>query len=268
MNQRKAILWCGFDTMIITRKGVFVNLQQARLIGISTTIVVAACWIYLLSGAGTGMSVWAMSAIGIPHANNAAMPLGASLSVDGFSTFIMWSVMMVGMMVPGSFPHLLGRDAAAKRPAAAMVYSFLGYIFVWLVFSVFATATQYLLIAVGYINPMTLWSTNKWFSVGVLSTAGIYQFTLIKYSFLMDCHQTSRESVPLIDGMRYGIRCLSSSFSLMLLLFVGGVMNLYWIALLTTIVTVEKWASRPRRFSFLAGFACLGYAIWILVQDA
>ena len=41
-------------------------------------------------------------------------------------------------------------------------------------------------------------------------------------------------------GWRHGLFCLGCCWALMALLFVGGVMNLAWIAALSIVVAVEK----------------------------
>lgn len=41
-------------------------------------------------------------------------------------------------------------------------------------------------------------------------------------------------------GIKHGLFCLGCCWALMLLLFVGGVMNLLWIAILTIFVLLEK----------------------------
>ena len=41
-------------------------------------------------------------------------------------------------------------------------------------------------------------------------------------------------------GFRHGWYCLGCCYALMLLLFVGGVMNLAWVAALTIAVAIEK----------------------------
>jgi predicted metal-binding membrane protein len=43
-------------------------------------------------------------------------------------------------------------------------------------------------------------------------------------------------------GFTHGLYCLGCCAALMLLLFVGGVMNLVWIAGLTLLVAIEKLA--------------------------
>ena len=41
-------------------------------------------------------------------------------------------------------------------------------------------------------------------------------------------------------GMTHGLYCLGCCWILMLLLFVGGVMNLLWVAALAGVVLIEK----------------------------
>ena len=50
----------------------------------------------------------------------------------------------------------------------------------------------------------------------------------------------------------------------MLLLFVGGVMNLWWIFALTIFVVVEKIMPNWRRGTRLTGMLLLAVGIWIL----
>ena len=57
----------------------------------------------------------------------------------------------------------------------------------------------------------------------------------------------------------------SSCWLLMLLLFVLGVMNLIWIALLSAFVLFEKTSPNPRWFGTLAGCALIGWGIALLV---
>ena len=54
-------------------------------------------------------------------------------------------------------------------------------------------------------------------------------------------------------GLHHGTYCLGCCWFLMALLFVGGVMNLYWIAGLALFVLVEKMFAKGVWFSRLAG---------------
>jgi predicted metal-binding membrane protein len=54
----------------------------------------------------------------------------------------------------------------------------------------------------------------------------------------------------------------------MLLLFVGGVMNLLWIAALMIIVLLEKLAPGARWIARGAGLVAIGAGIWLLGHAA
>jgi predicted metal-binding membrane protein len=59
-------------------------------------------------------------------------------------------------------------------------------------------------------------------------------------------------------GLAHGAYCLGCCALLMLLLFVGGVMNLVWIAGLTLLVAVEKLAPSGASLSKAVGAALIG----------
>jgi predicted metal-binding membrane protein len=65
-------------------------------------------------------------------------------------------------------------------------------------------------------------------------------------------------------GMENGVYCLGCCWLLMALLFVGGVMNLYWIAGLSILVLLEKLLPWGNLFSRLTGFALLGAAVVVI----
>ena len=54
-------------------------------------------------------------------------------------------------------------------------------------------------------------------------------------------------------GFRHGWYCLGCCYALMLLLFVGGVMNLAWVAALTLAVAIKKMHARGDRIAQLLG---------------
>ena len=59
--------------------------------------------------------------------------------------------------------------------------------------------------------------------------------------------------------------CLGCCWFLMLLLFVGGVMNLYWIAGLALYVLVEKMIPFGHRLGSLAGLALVVWGGGVIV---
>jgi len=69
-------------------------------------------------------------------------------------------------------------------------------------------------------------------------------------------------------GLRHGLFCLGCCWMLMLLLFVGGIMNLLWVALLASFVLIEKALPGGRFVSYAAGAGLLawgGRLLWTLL---
>ena len=58
-------------------------------------------------------------------------------------------------------------------------------------------------------------------------------------------------------GLRHGIYCLGCCWALMFVLFVVGVMNYAWIAVLTAFVLLEKFGPYGLRVARFAGIALI-----------
>jgi predicted metal-binding membrane protein len=67
-------------------------------------------------------------------------------------------------------------------------------------------------------------------------------------------------------GARHGLYCVGCCWVLMALLFVGGVMNVFWIAAITIFVLAEKVIPAGRLISRLAGAGLVAWGIWLLTQ--
>jgi predicted metal-binding membrane protein len=165
----------------------------------------------------------------------------------------MWAVMMVAMMVPSAAPMTLmyaavARKAAQHNPLAPTFVFVTGYIAMWTVFSLVATIAQYALDRAALLSPMMV-STSHLFGAALLIAAGVYQLTPLKNACLRNCrtpaHFLSRYSRTgtlgaFRMGLRLGAYCVGCCWILMGLLFVGGVMNLLWIAAIAIFVLLEK----------------------------
>ncbi len=168
--------------------------------------------------------------------------------------FLMWAVMMVGMMLPSVTPMVLiyagvARKSAAQGMPVAPTGAFVsGYIAIWLIFSLFATLAQWGLDQATLLSPMMV-SNSVSLGAALLIAAGIYQWLPIKDKCLHHC----RSPVHFITthwrpgsigafkmGLSHGAFCLGCCWVLMALLFVGGVMNLLWIAAIALFVLLEK----------------------------
>ena len=191
-----------------------------------------------------------------------SMPMGPGMSmpqmhswgaVDFVLTFVMWAVMMVGMMTGTAAPMLLlfaGAHAARGtrgRPPAVMLFG-LGYTIVWVAFSAGAAFAQWMLHQTAMLTP-AMAASNARLAGGILVAAGAYQLTPVKGACLTRCRSplgflvTNWRVGPLGAlqmGLLHGAYCLGCCWLLMCLLFVVGVMNLVWVAALTAFVLVEK----------------------------
>src|SRR5947209_13774937 len=222
-------------------------LRRERLIvGGSVALLVALSWAFLMRGAGMGAM---------------APPLGALI--------LMWWLMMVAMMLPSATPAVLlyarireqrGADGAVVQPWVFV----LGYLAVWLIFSIVAATVQLVLARA------TMGLSDPRVAGAVLISAGLYQLSSLKSACLQQCRSPaeflSRNWRPGASGaMRLGVLhgtyCVGCCWMLMALLFVGGVMNFAWIAVLALIVGVEKLVPRGEWIGRAAGVALIAWGV-------
>jgi predicted metal-binding membrane protein len=194
--------------------------------------------------------------------------------------FLMWVVMMVGMMLPGAAPMvLLFSTISRKRCGESFVRTglfILGYIIIWTGFSLFATALQDIFHRAAFLSPM-MESTSPVLGAGLFIAAGLYQWTPLKHACLKRCRSPLdfilfrwRRGVrgALLMGLEHGAYCLGCCGLLMGLLFVGGVMNLVWIASITLFVVAEKLAPGAEWLARVTGLAMIAIGICMLVARA
>ena len=109
------------------------------------------------------------------------------------STFVMWLLMMVAMMLPSAAPMILfygglARGARAKGAVFAPTSIFAAmYLAVWAVFSALATFAQWLLVRSGAVSEMTLAFGDRRIGGFLLVAAGLYQATPLKRACLDAC---------------------------------------------------------------------------------
>jgi predicted metal-binding membrane protein len=169
--------------------------------------------------------------------------------------FLMWFIMMMAMMTPSNLPAVLLFQRVAQRSRAPLARTLLfagGYITAWGFFSIVATALQGGLSRVGFISGAGA-TQGTVLTACLLAAVGIYQWLPLKDACLQHCRSPVdfltrhfRPSVAgsWVTGLEHGLYCIGCCWLLMLLLFVGGVMNPLWIAGITAVVIVEKLLSR------------------------
>ena len=163
-------------------------------------------------------------------------------------------------------------DWCSRRAEPAPGRSFVvAYLLVWFPFSAGATAAQWALQAMDWVDPMIV-SSSALLTALLLLLAGVYQFSRLKQVCLSRCRapmvfllgewRAGRRGA-FVMGVRHGLFCVGCCWALMALLFVGGVMNLAWIAALSIAVAVEKLAPGGERLASALG---LGLTVAGLVK--
>lgn len=243
--------------------------------GSGLVLICLLAWCYLLAGSGD-----------TSHADMAMPMAGDGVHWDAARwtvMLLMWWIMMIAMMVPSAAPMVLlyaevyrkgqrdGRLASPIVPTAAFAG---GYLLAWLAFSVAAVLLHYGLEASGLVQGMMIWSTSERLSGAFLALAGLYQFSPWKERCLAHCrspvaflssHWRASVGGAVRMGVDHGLWCIGCCWSLMLLLFVGGVMNLAWVAALAALVLAEKLLPFGRWIARAAGIAMIAAGAWLLL---
>lgn len=235
----------------------------ARLIPITLLLLTLLCWYYLFFGMSMNMT-----------------PAAKWQPVDILMLFIMWSIMMAAMMLPAAAPVILLIDKLNRQrlkrnsPYTQTLYFTFGYLLVWAFYSLLITLAQWWLHYMTLLSPMMV-SNNLLFSALLLVIAGLYQWTELKQSCLRLC----RSPMSLLSshwqegiqgaiklGLIHGQYCLGCCWCLMALLFVTGVMNLKWIAILTLVVVIEKLLPKGELVSKLLGILLILFGVKLLIM--
>ncbi|HKV55334.1 MAG TPA: DUF2182 domain-containing protein [Candidatus Binataceae bacterium] len=233
-------------------------------IGTALAAISALAWLYLVR------MPMAPADFGSPAAHLlAALP---PRWADAWIIFMMWAVMMVAMMLPSASPMVLSYARIARGRADTPGYAIWlfagGYLLVWTVFSAFATAGQLALDKASLLYGPT--RATPIIGAILLALAGIYQLTPLKNACLGHCRSPigffmtewrGGASGALTMGIKHGSFCLGCCWILMGLLFVFGVMNLLWVAVLSGLVLIEKVAPFGRAIARVSGVLMITGAV-------
>ena len=253
-------------------------IQKDRIwISLAIFTAVALAWVYLLREAAV-MNAAATEARMHAAMGMAGMTMRPWNASDWLGLFVMWMAMMVGMMLPSAAAvillvlgaYRLRGDSQARLASIAFMG---GYLLVWAGFSAFASLGQLALHRAALLSDdMRLHSTAL--SGAILLIAGVYQWVPFKDRCLVNCQAPLAfltrfwrvgVSGGLAMGMRHGALCVGCCWLLMTLLFVVGVMNLVWVALLATFVLLEKLAPGGTIVGRVAGVAAAVWGVYLLV---
>ena len=229
---------------------------------------------------GLSVLAWIVTAQHMGGAGSAlvmgSMTMGLPFSVTNMLLYIaLWGVMMVAMMFPAIVPvagifATMARQKQAQQLPSTPVWVFVsGYAALW-------TLTG----SVGYAADLTMQTLPAHFpalktysapiSGALLIVAGLYQLTPLKdrclahcrspFAFLM-AHWRDGYRGALQMGLSHGLYCLACCWSLMMVMFIMGTMNLVWMGTLTLVILLEKSLPSGTMFGRGVGTALIGLGL-------
>jgi predicted metal-binding membrane protein len=183
------------------------------------------------------------------------------------AAFVMWSAMILAMMLPTAAPMMSTYMDIAEAAREKSMYAVsplvlaAGYLSVWILFSVAAAVLQ------AWLQSMAMLTADETLARpgvagAVLIVAGAYQFAPFKHACLNKCAHPMpyflgnwRDTVPGVFkiGLAQGGYCVACCWALMLVMFVTGLMNLFWMAIIGIVMIIEKTVAEPKPWSYGAG---------------
>ena len=252
--------------------------RERWIIGAALAGIAAVAWAYMIYEA-RGMSLSGVcKCLGLQMGG----PTLADWSAGSLlPLFLMWAGMMVAMMLPSATPMILTFAAVSRnrrrqeRPYVPVTIFVAGYVAIWVAFSVLAALAQWLLHREALLSS-AMASSSAWLGGLLLLAAGVFQFTPLKHACLAQCRapfdfimtrwrEGARGAFRM--GVEHGLFCAGCCWALMGLLFVAGVMNIFWIAAITLLVGLEKLIPRGVWLSAATGVILTAWGAWVLAAS-
>lgn len=240
--------------------------RWAFLIALAGLLVI--CWLYLIDMSRN------MSGM------REVMGAGTWSGADWLKMMAMWAIMMIAMMVPTAIRAILvfqriGEQALSRGGNRVSPWWFtLGYIIIWSSFGIAATTLQWALDEAMMLSPMLI-ATSWYLGALLLLLAGVWQISPWKQACLKQCqspamfiarHFRRGPGGAIHIGLMHGAYCIGCCWAIMTLLFLGGVMNVAWIAIITLFILAEKLLPPTLGLSRVSGWLMIVTALGFLVN--
>jgi predicted metal-binding membrane protein len=252
--------------------------RDRLLVVIALALLGILSWIYLVvlarDMAAGDMSLMGMGEMGVVPMNHWTLNTFAL-------ALLMWCIMMIGMMVPSAAPMILlfavitRKQSPGGNPGTSIAIFIASYLIIWAIFSLFATLAQWALTEVALLSPMMVSNSNI-LTIGLLLACGTYQLSPLKQACLGKCrsplsflmNEWQQGNIGALKmGLSHGAYCVGCCWLLMALLFIGGVMNLLWIAMIAGLALMEKVFPHGELLGKLGGAMLLALASYMLFTD-
>jgi predicted metal-binding membrane protein len=214
--------------------------------------------ILLLAGA---VAAWAVTVDRMRR-----MDAGPGTDLGGLGWYLgIWVTMTAAMMLPSAAPAARHVARLARRVPTLLFTA--GYLAVW---------TAYGLLAYGLFRLVTSFDLNwlawnrggPYTAGGVIVAAGLYELTSLKRLNLRHCRSAPHSGNALRSGLAHGLDCVGCCGALMAVLFVLGVMSLFWMAVVAVAIFAEKVLPHGPRLAPVFAVALVALGIWVAVSPA
>lgn len=182
--------------------------------------------------------------------------------------------MTLVMMSTTAMPVLQSLHSVTQNASQLIWWAFvLGFSVIWFGFALVASSLQMTISELNLLIAHT--GLNKTLSAGLLVTAGLYQFSSLKQRCQSEClapmqfflrHWRDGVSGGLKMGLRHGVTCVGCCWALMLLAFVGGLTNIWFMVLSAAIMAVEKFPVIGRRITLPLGVLIIIWGVAVLAS--
>ncbi len=208
--------------------------------------------------------------------------LFSSLQIGSISFFILiWVVGMVAMMFPAMIPVVLIYNGLRTKlelnrqlvRLLGTTFFLGGYLFLYAVLGMGAFAAIYLAFYLTSTAP-SLSAYALPVSAGILFAAGVWQLTPLKDRCLSNCvssfgfflmHAKRGLTGAFRMGAEYGYYCVGCCYLYMLVMLGVAAMSIPSMILLTTLITIEKFATKSAKwFKWISATIFIALALGLL----
>lgn len=194
------------------------------------------------------------------------MDAGPGTDLGGLGWYLgIWVTMTAAMMLPTAVPAARRVARVAHRVPTPLFAA--GYLAVWTVYGLAAYGVFRLVTSLdlGWLA----WNRGAPYAAGaVVVAAGLYELTSFKRLSLRRCRSAECGGNAFGSGLAHGLDCVGCSGPLMAVLFMLGVMSLFWMAVVAVAIFVEKVLPRGARFAPAFAVALVALGIWVAVSPA
>jgi predicted metal-binding membrane protein len=194
------------------------------------------------------------------------MDAGPGTDLGGLGWYLgTWVTMTAAMMLPSAAPAARQVARLARRVPTLLFTA--GYLAVWTVYGLGAYAV-FRLVTSFDLGWLAWGHGGPYVAGGAIAAAGLYELTPLKRLSLRRCRSAPHGGNAFRSGLAHGLDCVGCSGALMAVLFVLGVMSLFWMPVVAVAIFAEKVLPRGPRLAPVFAAAMVALGIWVALSPA